>query len=265
MLFDERGQADTYARKIEVAERAYRLLTEAGFPPEEIVFDPNVLAVATGIEAHDRYALDFIEATRWIKEHLPPRQGVGRRFEPLVRLPRQQRRARGDALGLPLPRHRGGNGHGHRQSPVVAGLQRHRTRTARTRRGRRPLPSCRRCRAAHRLRTASPHRHRGRRSRTRGGVAHPAAAGTHRIRSAQRSDRPHRDRHARSLPRTGRPDAGDRPAADACDGARGRTLRPGQDVPAAGRQVGARDETRRRGAHPPISNRMPPAEIRRAR
>ena len=71
MLFDERGQADTYARKIEVAERAYRLLTEAGFPPEEIVFDPNVLAVATGIEAHDRYALDFIEATRWIKEHLP--------------------------------------------------------------------------------------------------------------------------------------------------------------------------------------------------
>lgn len=71
MLFDERGQADTYARKIEVAERAYRLLTEAGFPPEDIIFDPNVLAVATGIEAHDRYAHDFIEATRWIKERLP--------------------------------------------------------------------------------------------------------------------------------------------------------------------------------------------------
>ena len=71
MLFDERGQADTFARKIEVAERAYRLLTEAGFPPEDIIFDPNILAVATGIEAHDRYALDFIEATRWIKEHCP--------------------------------------------------------------------------------------------------------------------------------------------------------------------------------------------------
>jgi len=71
MLFDEQGQADTFDRKIEVARRAYRLLTEAGFPPEEIVFDPNVLAVATGIEAHDRYALDFIEAVRWIKEHLP--------------------------------------------------------------------------------------------------------------------------------------------------------------------------------------------------
>ena len=71
MLFDEQGQADTYVRKIAVAERAYRLLTENGFPAEDIVFDPNVLAVATGIEAHDRYALDFIEATRWIKDHCP--------------------------------------------------------------------------------------------------------------------------------------------------------------------------------------------------
>ena len=71
MLFDEEGQADTYARKIAVAERAYRLLTEAGFPAEDIIFDPNILAVATGIEAHDRYALDFIEATRWIKSHYP--------------------------------------------------------------------------------------------------------------------------------------------------------------------------------------------------
>ena len=71
MLFDERGQADTYERKIEVAARAYRLLTEAGFPPEDIIFDPNILAVATGIAEHDRYAKAFIDATRWIKEHLP--------------------------------------------------------------------------------------------------------------------------------------------------------------------------------------------------
>lgn len=71
MLFDERGQADTFARKIEVAERAYRLLTEDGFPAEEIVFDPNILAVATGIPEHDGYAKAFIDATRWIKEHLP--------------------------------------------------------------------------------------------------------------------------------------------------------------------------------------------------
>ncbi|HJC16537.1 MAG TPA: methionine synthase [Candidatus Alistipes stercorigallinarum] len=71
MLFDEQGQADTYARKIEVAGRAYRLLTEAGFPAEDIIFDPNILAVATGIAEHDRYARDFIDAVGWIKEHLP--------------------------------------------------------------------------------------------------------------------------------------------------------------------------------------------------
>ena len=71
MLFDERGQADTFERKIEVAERAYRLLTGNGFPAEDIIFDPNVLAVATGIPEHDGYAKAFIDATRWIKEHLP--------------------------------------------------------------------------------------------------------------------------------------------------------------------------------------------------
>lgn len=71
MLFDENGQADTFERKIEVADRAYRLLTENGFPPEDIVFDPNVLAVATGMPEHDSYALDFIRATGWIKENLP--------------------------------------------------------------------------------------------------------------------------------------------------------------------------------------------------
>ena len=71
MLFDERGQADTFERKTEVAARAYKLLTDNGFPAEDIVFDPNVLTVATGIAEHDRYALAFIEATRWIKKNLP--------------------------------------------------------------------------------------------------------------------------------------------------------------------------------------------------
>ena len=71
MLFDERGQADTYERKVEVAERAYKLLTANGFTPEDIIFDPNVLAVATGIPEHDGYAKAFIDATRWIKENLP--------------------------------------------------------------------------------------------------------------------------------------------------------------------------------------------------
>ena len=72
MAFDEQGQADTLARKVEISTRAYRLLTEeAGFPPEDIVFDPNIFAIATGIEEHNNYAVDFINATRWIKQHLP--------------------------------------------------------------------------------------------------------------------------------------------------------------------------------------------------
>jgi len=72
MAFDEKGQADTYARKIEICERAYRILVdEVGFAPEDIIFDPNIFAVATGIEEHNNYAVDFIEATRWIKQHLP--------------------------------------------------------------------------------------------------------------------------------------------------------------------------------------------------
>ncbi|MCC8019604.1 MAG: methionine synthase [Rikenellaceae bacterium] len=71
MLFDETGQADTFARKIEVAGRAYNILTGDGFPPEDIVFDPNVLSVATGIEEHNGYGVDFIEAVRWIKQNLP--------------------------------------------------------------------------------------------------------------------------------------------------------------------------------------------------
>ncbi len=72
MAFDERGQADTYQRKIEICERAYRLLTERlDFPPQDIIFDPNIFAIATGIPEHDNYAVDFIEATRWIKQNLP--------------------------------------------------------------------------------------------------------------------------------------------------------------------------------------------------
>ena len=72
MAFDENGQADTLERRTEVCARAYRLLTEqAGYPPQDIIFDPNVLTVATGMAEHDRYALDFIEAVRWIKANLP--------------------------------------------------------------------------------------------------------------------------------------------------------------------------------------------------
>ena len=72
MAFDEQGQADSFQRKIDICTRAYKLLTErASFPPNDIIFDPNILTVATGLDEHRNYAVDFIEATRWIKENLP--------------------------------------------------------------------------------------------------------------------------------------------------------------------------------------------------
>ena len=72
MAFDEQGQADTYQRKIEICQRAYNLLTQKiGFPPEDIIFDPNIFAIATGIAEHNHYAVDFIESIKWIKQNLP--------------------------------------------------------------------------------------------------------------------------------------------------------------------------------------------------
>lgn len=72
MAFDETGQADTFERKIEICKRAYDILTnDVGFPPEDIIFDPNILAIATGIDEHNNYAVDYINATKWIKENLP--------------------------------------------------------------------------------------------------------------------------------------------------------------------------------------------------
>jgi 5-methyltetrahydrofolate--homocysteine methyltransferase len=72
MAFDEKGQADTFARKTEICRRAYDILVgQVGFPPEDIIFDPNIFAIATGIEEHNNYGVDFIEATRWIRQNLP--------------------------------------------------------------------------------------------------------------------------------------------------------------------------------------------------
>ncbi len=72
MAFDEKGQADSYERRTEICERAYKILTEeVGFPPQDIIFDPNILTVATGMEEHNNYAVDYIKATKWIKENLP--------------------------------------------------------------------------------------------------------------------------------------------------------------------------------------------------
>jgi 5-methyltetrahydrofolate--homocysteine methyltransferase len=123
MAFDENGQAASYEEKIRICERAYRILVdEVGFNPDDIIFDPNILTVATGIEEHNNYALDFINATRWIKQNLPGAKVSGGVSNISFLLPRQQRGARGDALGLPLSRGHGRHGHGHRQRRHARGL-----------------------------------------------------------------------------------------------------------------------------------------------
>jgi cobalamin-dependent methionine synthase I len=116
MAFDEQGQAATYEDKIRICERAYRILVdEVGFPPRTSSLIPNILTVATGMEEHNNYALDFINATRWIKQNLPRRESQRRRQQHQLQLPRQQQGARGHAQRLPLPRHQSRHGHGHRQ------------------------------------------------------------------------------------------------------------------------------------------------------
>ena len=109
MAFDEQGQADTAERKVAICRRAYRILTEqVGFAPEDIIFDPNIFAIATGIEEHDNYAVDYFEATRRIKATLPACQGQRRREQRLVLLSGQRSDAGGDPLRVSVPRHPAG-------------------------------------------------------------------------------------------------------------------------------------------------------------
>ena len=123
MAFDEQGQADTVERKVSICKRAYDILVnQVGFPPQDIIFDPNIFAVATGIEEHNGYGVAFIEGTRQIRAELRVQPRLRRRVEPVVCLPRQRARARGDALGVPLSRHQGRHGHGHRQRRPDGGV-----------------------------------------------------------------------------------------------------------------------------------------------
>ncbi len=116
MAFDEQGQADTVERKVAICQRAYRLLVDqAGVTPTDIIFDPNVLAIATGLEEHNDYAKYFIEATRADQGRLSRRQGERRHQQPVVLVPRQRRGPRSDPFGVPVPRHQGRPRHGHRQ------------------------------------------------------------------------------------------------------------------------------------------------------
>ena len=153
MMFDEQGQAVTVEDKVRIARRAYQLLTEkAGMQPADIIFDPNILAVGTGMEEHARYGVNFIEAARKIKELLPGREDLRRREQRLLRLPRQRHGPRGDERGVPLPRHPRRAGHGHRQRRAVGRLRGNRAGAAGAGRGRDLRPPPRRHRAADRLR-----------------------------------------------------------------------------------------------------------------
>ena len=126
MAFDEEGQADTVERKLAIAKRAYQLLIEdVGFEPTDLIFDPNIFAIGTGIEEHAGYGVAYIDAVRRVKKELPGVAGQRRRLQRLVLVPRQRPGSRGDPRRLPVPRHQGGHGHGHRQRRRAAGLRRH--------------------------------------------------------------------------------------------------------------------------------------------
>ena len=206
MAFDEEGQADSLERRKVICERAYRILVdEVGFPAEDIIFDPNIFAVATGIEEHAAYGTDYIEATRLDQGQPAPRPGVGRRLERLLQLPRQQRGARGDPRGLPLPRHQGRHGHGHRQRRCPAALRHRRHQAARRHRGRRAQPAPRRGRPAPHHRRGLPRQRRGGRPDRRGVALDARARADHaRPRQGHRRARRRRHRGAAARDRRGR-------------------------------------------------------------
>jgi hypothetical protein len=116
MAFDEKGQGDSLERKIEICQNSYNILVnDVGFNPNDIIFDPNIFAIATGIEEHNNYAVDFIEATRWIKAKPAGRFGVWRFVECVVLVPWQQPCARSDSLGVFVSRHQSRSGYGDSQ------------------------------------------------------------------------------------------------------------------------------------------------------
>ena len=245
MAFDEQGQADTVERKVAICERAYRLLTEqAGFSAEDIVFDPNILAVATGIEEHDRVREGVHRRDPADQGALPGRLDQRRHLQPLVLVPRQRRRPRGDALGLPLPRDRGRARHGDRQRRPARGLRGHRAGAARARRGRALRPPARRDRPARLLRRRGARR--GHEARARPLVARGAGLQAARARARARDRRLHRGGHRGGAARARTAARRDRGAAHGRDGGRRRPVRIRPHVPAAGGEERARDEARGR-------------------
>src|SRR5690606_16489883 len=238
MAFDENGQADDLERRKEICSRAYRILVEeVGFPPEDIIFDPNVFAIATGIEEHARYGLDFIEATRWIKENLPGALVSGGVSN--VSFSFRGNNAVREAIHAVFLFHaiRAGMDMGSVNARAHGG------------RGARPPPRRRRAAAGDRRRVRR--QRRGGRGHGRA-VALAAGAGADHARAGQGHRRPRRRRHRGAAPGDrGRRRAtarGHRGPAHGRHGRRGRPVRRREDVPAAGREVRARHEE---GGRPP--------------
>ena len=126
MAFDEQGQADTADRKFEICARSYRLLVdEVGFPPEDIIFDPNIFAVATGIEDHNNYAVDFIEATKRIRTELPGAHVSGGVSNISFSFSWQRCCSRGNAFSFSLPCYSLWDGYGDCECRSARNLRRH--------------------------------------------------------------------------------------------------------------------------------------------
>ena len=206
MAFDEQGQADTIERKVAICERAYKLLTEkVGFPPEDIIFDPNIFAVATGIEEHNGYGIAFIEATRQIKEKLPHVHISGgvsnlsfafRGNEPVRQAMHSVFLYHAIAAGIDMA---------HRQCRADHALRRHRAGAARAVRGRDPQPA-RRC---HRPAAGGGGQVQGRGRRQVEGegprLARRARGGAPQARAGARHQRLHRGRHRRGAQAANKP------------------------------------------------------------
>ena len=162
MAFDEQGQADTVERKVSICQRAYDILVnQVGFPPQDIIFDPNIFAVATGIEEHNGYGVD-LHRRRAADQRRPAR--AARSPAACRTCPSRSAAttgARGDALGVPLSRDQGRHGHGDRQCRPAGGLRRSRSGSARGLRGRGAQPPARCNRAAACLRADLPGRRQG--------------------------------------------------------------------------------------------------------
>ena len=242
MAFDEKGQADTFERKTAICQRAYDILTEqVGFPPEDIIFDPNIFAIATGMEEHNNYGVDFIEAARWIRQNLP-HVHVSGGVSNLSFAFRGNERVR-EAMHSVFLYHaiKAGMDMGIVNAGQIAVYDDARSGIARGLRGRGAQPPSRRLRAAAGAgrqiswRRAGSQGSRSRLARQAGGEAAGARAGA-------RHHRLHRGRHRGGAAARHAPARRHRRPADGRHEHRRRPVRLRQDVPAAGGEVGAGDE-----------------------